>query len=359
MIRIDKSALLPALAHVAGCADARAATVSATACVRILAGDGRLVLTATDYDVSAEAVADCDGDLALLALAAKLLAVVRGLPDGATVTLSQPLSEHGSQLRIEAGRSRYHLATLDADQFPEVDWPETDGQPLDAASWQALLAGAHCISGDDSRPAITGALLVAEGGKLSAVATDGHRLGMASVAFGGALAPVIVHRRAVGELKRFAESGHVSVAVSGRNVVFSKGGQRLMCRAIEANFPDYRKVIPAKGDGVAVAVNRLALLAELARVSALGGKGEPILRLTAGDGALCLDMRTVDVGDSHSEIEIDGNWPCEIGVNPLFLRDALAAVQGDFATLQVKDSLTPVMVTGDNDGAQVCMPMRL
>ena len=148
-------------------------------------------------------------------------------------------------------------------------------------------------------------------------------------------------------------------AVSGRNVVFSKGGQRLMCRAIEANFPDYRKVIPAKGDGVAVAVNRLALLAELARVSALGGKGEPILRLTAGDGALCLDMRTVDVGDSHSEIEIDGNWPCEIGVNPLFLRDALAAVQGDFATLQVKDSLTPVMVTGDNDGAQVCMPMRL
>ena len=361
MIRIDKSALLPALAHVAGCADARAATVSATACVRILAGDGRLVLTATDYDVSAEAVADCDGDLALLALAAKLLAVVRGLPDGATVTLSQPLSEHGSQLRIEAGRSRYHLATLDADQFPEVDWPETDGQPLDAASWQALLAGAHCISGDDSRPAITGALLVAEGGKLSAVATDGHRLGMASVAFGGALAPVIVHRRAVGELKRFAESGHVSVAVSGRNVVFSKGGQRLMCRAIEANFPDYRKVVPAKGDGSSVVVNRAALLAELARVSALGSKGEPILRLSLGpDASLCLDMATADVGNSHSEVEFEGVWTCdEIGVNPAFLRDALAAVQGDFATLQVKDSLTPVMVTGDNDGAQVCMPMRL
>src|SRR3546814_9131671 len=74
--------------------------------------DGQLAMTGTDLEV--EMVARCsvdeaqDGDATVPAR--KLFEIVRALPDGSRVTLS--LS--GEKATLQAGRSRFSLATLPA-----------------------------------------------------------------------------------------------------------------------------------------------------------------------------------------------------------------------------------------------------
>src|SRR5690606_19690654 len=81
--------------------------------------DGQLSLTGTDLEVemvARTAVDDAqDGETTIPAR--KLLERGRALPDGSQVTVSQP----GDKLTVQAGRSRFSLASLPANDFPAID----------------------------------------------------------------------------------------------------------------------------------------------------------------------------------------------------------------------------------------------
>jgi DNA polymerase-3 subunit beta len=81
--------------------------------------EGQLSLTGTDLEVemvARTAVDDAqDGETTIPAR--KLFEIVRALPDGSKVTVSQT----GDKVTVQAGRSRFTLATLPANDFPSVD----------------------------------------------------------------------------------------------------------------------------------------------------------------------------------------------------------------------------------------------
>src|SRR5690606_40784340 len=80
---------------------------------------GQLSLTGTDLEVemiSRVTVDDAqDGETTIPAR--KLFDIVRALPDGSKVTVSQ----NGDKITVQAGRSRFTLSTLPANDFPSVD----------------------------------------------------------------------------------------------------------------------------------------------------------------------------------------------------------------------------------------------
>ena len=94
-----------------------------------------------------------DGEITIPAR--KLFEIVRALPDGSKVTVSQ----NGDKVTVQAGRSRFSLASLPANDFPSIDeFEATDRVSVAPLDW--------CYSGLDPlevRAAIRGGVSVERG----------------------------------------------------------------------------------------------------------------------------------------------------------------------------------------------------
>ena len=180
-VRIDKGALITPLYRAQGVIDRKAST-NVLACVHMVAADGGLTFTATDYDVTmtADVSAEVVEPGAALVNGRALFDVVRALPDGVDVLMT---SDDSHRIRIEAGRAYYHLNGLAPEEFPDVV-EEGSGKRLhlDKEEVSGMLRRTlFSVSADESRPALNGVLLEIEPASptqalLRMVSTDGHRL---------------------------------------------------------------------------------------------------------------------------------------------------------------------------------------
>ena len=115
---LQREAFLKPLAQVVNVVERRQ-TLPVLANFLVQVQNGQLSLTGTDLEVemiSRSAVDDAqDGETTIPAR--KLFDIIRALPDGSKVTVSQS----GDKVTVQAGRSRFTLATLPANDFPSVD----------------------------------------------------------------------------------------------------------------------------------------------------------------------------------------------------------------------------------------------
>src|SRR6185369_7805250 len=106
-----------------------------------------------------------------------------------------------------AGKSRFSLQTLPADDFPRMTLTEGETKQFSIsqkAFRQLLGKTQYAMAAQDVRYYLNGLLLLVDGKELRAVATDGHRLAYASVEIDAELPrqEVIVPRKTVLELNR-------------------------------------------------------------------------------------------------------------------------------------------------------------
>ena len=89
------------------------------------------------------------------------------------------------RLQVKAGRSRFNLQTLPADDFPRMllTQDETVKLTVSQKAFKGLIAQTqYAMAAQDVRYYLNGMLLMIEASELRAVSTDGHRLAFASVA---------------------------------------------------------------------------------------------------------------------------------------------------------------------------------
>lgn len=115
---LQREAFLKPLAQVVNVVERRQ-TLPVLANLLVQVKDGQVSLTGTDLEVemiSRTLVEDAqDGETTIPAR--KLFDILRALPDGSRVTISQT----GDKVTVQAGRSRFTLATLPSNDFPSVD----------------------------------------------------------------------------------------------------------------------------------------------------------------------------------------------------------------------------------------------
>src|SRR4051794_20610452 len=165
-----------------------------------------LSFLATDIEIQIQALsaASLPGEAHAVTVGArKLLDILRALPEGAEVSLQQ----QDKRLLVRAGKSRFTLQTLPAEDFPRLAKPAGDVARF-ALSQKALrrLLGLvqYAMAQQDIRYYLNGLLMVVEEGQLRLVATDGHRLAYAAMPLAGNLPrkEVIVPRKTVLELSK-------------------------------------------------------------------------------------------------------------------------------------------------------------
>ncbi|MEX0627800.1 MAG: DNA polymerase III subunit beta, partial [Cucumibacter sp.] len=300
-VTLERNHLLKSLGHVHRVVERRN-TYPILSNVLIAASGDRLELRATDLDleVTEFAPALVEGAGSTTVPAYTFYEIVRKLADGAEVRLET--DGEGNQLAIVSGRSRFSLACLSPDGFPDLKSGEfSHSFVVKAAGLRELIERTQfAISSEETRYYLNGIFIhtvaPAKGkAKLRAVATDGHRLARAETEApkGAAGMPaVIVPRKTVGEVLKLLEDGEAEVKVdlSDTKIRFEVGGVVLLSKLIEGTFPDYERVIPS-GNDKKLAVDTGSFKQAVDRVSTIASeRGGRAVKLSMNSGLLELTV---------------------------------------------------------------------
>ena len=368
---LERTALLKALGHVHRVVERRN-TIPILSNVLIEAKARQMMLRATDLDLEAteSAPADIAQEGVITVAAHVLYEIVRKLPEGAQVSLE--MTGEAGQLLLRSGRSRFHLQSLPASDFPDLAAGElTHRFSLAAGDLKKLIDNTQfAISTEETRYYLNGIFIhttdVGGATMLRAVATDGHRLARVEIPApkGAAGMPgVIVPRKAVSEVQKLIEDGEadVTVELSPAKARFNFGETVLTTKLIDGTFPDYARVIPT-GNEKRLIVEKTQFQQAVDRVSTISSERGRAIKLAIADGKMTLSVNNPDSGSASEEIEVDyDSPPIEIGFNARYLLDIADQLSGDTALMKLADPGSPTIIQ-DRDGAAalyVLMPLRV
>ena len=190
LVKAKRDDLLAPLAAVSGIIERRH-TLPILSNVLIERSDGRLSFLATDIEIQISARSSLDASGAAHAVtvgARKLLDILRALPEGAEASLNL----QDKRMLLKAGRSRFTLQTLPAEDFPRLAKPagEIARFALPQRALRRLLGLVqYAMAQQDIRYYLNGLLMVVEDRQLKLVATDGHRLAYATMQLGRGTSP--------------------------------------------------------------------------------------------------------------------------------------------------------------------------
>lgn len=345
---IQKSDLVRELQTVTGVVEKRA-TIPILANLLIeTTGDG-LRVGASDLEVTVRGIATAtvvkQGSVTLPA--GKLHEIARSLPDA---EVQFKLLDR-NQVAITCERTKYKIAGQPRDEFPsfpEID--ESAGVGIPAKAINTMIQRIiFAITTEDPRYSLNGALFLLESGKLTLVATDGHRLAFVSkemdvVPPGKETLQVIVPRKALGEvLKLTADLGDEDKVLFGRSdnqVFFVAGGHTLTSNVLEGNFPRYENVMPASCD-VSLQIPTADLAAAVKRVSLLASDryGRSV-KIALSNGQMSLSS-TTEMGEADESLAVDYEGDdVVIGFNARYVNDFLGVVGTPSVWLELNPAKT-------------------
>lgn len=362
---LQREAFLKPLAQVVNVVERRQ-TLPVLANFLVQVQNGQLSLTGTDLEVemvSRIAVEDAqDGETTIPAR--KLFEIIRALPDGSRITVSQT----GDKITVQAGRSRFTLATLPSNDFPSVDEVEaTERVAIGEATMKELIERtAFAMAQQDVRYYLNGLLFDLRGDALRTVATDGHRLALCETDLAkpsGSKRQIIVPRKGVTELQRLLESGdrEIELEVGRSHVRVKRDDVTFTSKLIDGRFPDYEAVIPIGADRE-VKVDREALRASLQRAAILSNEKYRGIRVEVSPGNLKISAHNPEQEEAQEEIEADTTVSdLAIGFNVNYLLDALSALRDEEVIIQLRDSNSSALVreSSSEKSRHVVMPLRL
>ncbi|MBS1301880.1 DNA polymerase III subunit beta [Loktanella sp. SALINAS62] len=368
---IERASLLKAVAQAQSVVERRN-TIPILANVLIEAEGDTVQFRATDLDIEVvdRAPAKVERAGATTVAAVTLNEIVRKLPDGALVTLSEDTAS--ARLTIQAGRSNFQLATLPREDFPVMATSDyTTNFSAPAPVLRRLFDKAKfAISTEETRYYLNGVYMHeadSDGGKvLRCVATDGHRLARidANLPEGASGMPgVIVPRKTVGELRKLLDDDElqVAVSVSETKVRFATPDITLTSKVIDGTFPDYTRVIPT-GNTRKMEVDASEFAKAVDRVATVSSERSRAVKLQLEEDRLILSVNAPDSGNAEEELAVAySDERLEIGFNAKYLLEIASQVDRENAVFLFNSSGDPTLMREGNDtsAVYVVMPMRV
>jgi len=366
MVKAKRDELLAPLAAVSGIIERRH-TLPILSNVLIDAAAEKLAFLATDIEIQITARSGLAGGRDAKGLtvgARKLLDILRALPEDADVSLQS----QDKRLLVRAGRSRFSLQTLPAEDFPRL--AKASGEvahfTLPQKTLRRQLGLVHyAMAQQDIRYYLNGLLVVVEGAELKLVATDGHRLAFASFELPASLPrhEAIIPRKTVLELtKLLAETDdEVRVTLSASQAAFSFGSIELVSKLVDGKFPDYTRVIPTQHKN-RMQTEREPLRQALQRAAILSNEKFRGVRWVLGEGSLKIISSNADQEEAQEELEVRYNGDAlDIGFNVNYLLDVLNNVAGTELECAFGDASSSALISyaSEKGFKYVVMPMRI
>ena len=355
--------------------------------ILIAASNGQGVcLSATDLDISitCKLSATIEDAGSTTVPARKFSEIVRELPEE---SLSLIAEEGRVMLQRQSGaEGTYALMSVPADDFPELP-TEIDGTEIAFADGEEDMPDSNtlnemvfktnfAVSRDETRPVLNGVLWQVGDGRMTMVATDGHRLVKYSRIQQGLPennTEAIVPPRALNHVVKLMNGGiSLQKAQFGQShVLFSLGDEddgeaiQIFSRVIEGPYIGYEQVIP-QNNGKRLRVSNSHLLPAVRRVSILASTQTHQLRLAIKKNELELSATSQEIGGEARE-HLDVDYDAEemvIGYNSTYLQDVLRRITCDEVLFELDSAVAAGIIRpGEQlegeDYLCLLMPLRL
>lgn len=333
------------------------------------AKNNQLVITATDLEV--EMVVQTELDVSeegrITVPARKLYEICRALPEQADIEFS--LDKDKERVLIRSGKSRFNLATLAAEGFPNIeDIKSASSFSIKQKDLKNLIEKTQfAMAQQDVRYYLNGLLLEVDSGAVRCVATDGHRLAYCECEANTnpeQKLQVILPRKGVIELAKMLDDtdSDLDLDIGNNHARISNPDWRFTTKLIDGKFPDYDRVIPAQCEK-RVTANKEIMRQALSRASILSNEKFKGIRLSIQPGLMQVQAHNPEQEEAEEEIDIEyDGGELSIGFNVSYLLDAVSAVPTEEVNLGFSDANSSCLISVDHNQANckyVVMPMRL
>ena len=290
--------------------------------------------------------------------------IVRKLPDD---TVSIQVDE-SFKVSIKGGISSFTITALSADNYPEL--PDVDSEKgirVPQNELKAMISGTiFAVSENQARPIHTGVLFEVDNDSITSVAVDGYRLALRRYLPEESLERTLKFVAPAAALKEVEKilgdtDDPATFYPGSKHILFTIGDATLVCRILEGEFLDWRRVLP-QNNPVKLVGNVSRLTDSIERVGlVISEKLKSPVRCKFGDNAA--ELRTVStIGEAYDVCPIAGDGKdLEIGFNCKYLLDALRAVPDSECTLEMINGLSPIVLnpTEGNRYSYMVLPVRL
>ena len=325
--------------------------------------DFKILATDMETGVKATVIAnEIEGEAKFVVEAAMILDIVKNLPDD-IVTLEY----EGETLEIYSGRSHFSLATMDASEFPELasadveSYIEIDTSTLDEMIDKVIFAAAT----DEFMKNLNGVFWEFMENSLRLVASDGFRLAlMEQEVEQSTQLSFLISLKSMKELQNVISNTSepsVRLRFDGKRLSLEAGDVEVTMRVVDADFPDYRRVLPAEYN-TRILASRDEILSALKRVMVIAKRGSDAVKVSAAEGALVLSSRSPDYGEAVEELEADvEGQEIAAAFNPKFLTEAIRRVDTPEVEMLFVSETAPLKVKPSEreDYFYIIMPIRM
>ena len=329
--------------------------------------DGSLTLTgfnmetAITYQIDAEIT-----DTGCCVLPAKLFGdIIRRLPEGPVTVVV----DENFKVSIRAGYASFTISAESADDYPELpDVGSGRSIRLPERALKELISGTiFAVSENQGRPVHTGVKFEVKDDAVSAIAVDGFRLARRTYHMDEAVPRTmnfVVPAQGLKEVEKILqdEEEPAQFTLGEKHILFSIGPATLICRLLDGDFLDWRKVVPTDCP-IKLVANVSDLASSVERVGLIvSEKYKSPVRCVFSNQVL--NMRTITtIGAAEDRCAIAGDGKeLEIGFNVRYLADALKAIPCEEVTLELTNGLSPIVLTPVEekyDFSYMVLPVRI
>ena len=317
--------------------------------------------TAITYDIPAEV-----SDPGECILPAKLFGdIVRRLPEGpVTVVVSEDY-----KVSIRAGSASFTISAESAEDYPDL--PDVNsGRPIKIPQnkLKELISGTiFAVSENQGRPIHTGVKFEVTNDSITAIAVDGFRLARRTyhpqestereLSF-------VVPAQGLKEVEKIVTDSEddASFTLGPKHILYQIGNATLVCRLLDGEFLDWRKVVPTNCPIQLVAhVSDLSSSVERVGLIVSEKYKSPVRCVFSHNELLMRTNTTIGAAEDKCSIAGDGK-ELEIGFNVRYLADALKVIPSEEVTMELTNGLSPIVLTPVDDKfdfAYMVLPVRI
>ena len=291
--------------------------------------------------------------------------IIRRLPEGPVTVLV----DDNFKVSIRAGYASFQISAESAEDYPELPDVNT-GRPIRIPQnkLKELISGTiFAVSENQGRPIHTGVKFEVEDMAISAIAVDGFRLARRTYhpeeATGRELS-FVVPAPGLKEVEKILTDSDDEAAftLGPKHILFEIGSTTLVCRLLEGDFLDWRRVVPTNCP-IRLCAHVGELSSSIERVGLIvSEKYKSPVRCVFGDNLLQL-RTTTSIGEAQDRCQLAGDGKeLEIGFNVRYLADALRVIPSEEVMLELTNNLSPIVLTpadDKHDFAYMVLPVRI
>lgn len=326
-------------------------------------------LTLTGYNMETAITYDIDADVVepgSCILPARLFGdIIRRLPEG-TVTV---VVDDSYKVSIRSGYASFNISAENAEDYPELpDVNEGRAVKIPQNKLKELISGTiFAVAENQARPIHNGVKFEVTDTSITAVAVDGFRLARRTYHPEEPLAremSYVVHSQSLKELEKILSDTdeEAGFTLGPKHILYQVGHATLVCRLLEGDFLDWRRVVPT-GSPIKLVANVGDLYSSVERCGLIVSEKykSPVRCVFSNQEVLMRTNTTIGAAEDRCTLAGDGK-ELEIGFNVRYLIDALRAIPSEEVTLELTNGLSPIVMTPvdeKNDFAYMVLPVRI